>query len=342
MPGGYTDSYEISLTSPAMPDNFIHFSTSAVAPTAPANGSFVSYLGNDYVIAGGAPEYISNWATVGGVQPTEALSAAQWALLAPVPANGTYVCADGSNYVIAGGAPEYISSWAAVGEEQPCTTIDPADVTDAGEASPWNHLNEFPSNGTFLEDASTAATYEVAGGFALPVDSCTAFAGCLGEVIIDPADITNAGGAAPWNHLTLQPSSGTTVEDTAASSYWTLTNGCRSESTSATTVVAVDSAMLDEILPCPTIPPAPSFQSLVAYRGSLVIRIRSVPKPQVPIVTYQYSLNAGKSWISEPSKGDSMIMVRFLPQDHTYNVAVRAVGAKGPGAHSNVVVTKTL
>ncbi|MGA7833636.1 MAG: CHAP domain-containing protein [Acidimicrobiales bacterium] len=30
MPGGYTDSYEIALNSPAMPDNFIHFATSQI------------------------------------------------------------------------------------------------------------------------------------------------------------------------------------------------------------------------------------------------------------------------------------------------------------------------
>ena len=76
----------------------------------------MSYLGNNYVIAGGAPEYISSWAAVGGVQATIALSATQWAQLAPVPANGTFVCADGAIYTIVGGAPEYVSSSAAVGE----------------------------------------------------------------------------------------------------------------------------------------------------------------------------------------------------------------------------------
>lgn len=348
MPGGYTDSYEISLTSPAMPDNFIHFSDTALpptpptAPTAPLDGSYVSYQGNNYVIAGGSPEYISNWAVVGGVQTTQPLSAAQWALLAHVPANGTYVCADGSIYVIAGGAPEFVSSWGAVGGEQPCVAIDPADVTNAGGNSPWNHLNVYPSNGTLIENVATVATYEVVGGYALLVDSCATYSNCSGEVSVDPADITNASTAAPWNHLALNPAIGTSVEDSATSTYWTLANGCRTEAASSSTAVAIDNAMLNEILLCPSTPSAPSLQSLVAYKGSLVIRVRAVPDPMVPVVTYQYSLNAGKSWLSETSKGAPMIVVRYLAQDRTYQVAVRAVGSKGPGAKSNVVVTKTL
>lgn len=342
MPGGYTDSYEIALTSPAMPDNFIHLGNSVTTPTVPTNGSYVSYLGNNYVMAGGAAEYISNWSAVGGAQTATVLSAAQWTQLAPVPANGTFVCADGAVYTIVGGAPEYVSSWAAVGSEQPCVTIDPADVTNAGTASPWNHLNAFPSNGSFVEEASTGVAYEVVGGFGLLVDSCTALAGCPDGVYIDPADITNAGGPAPWNHLAAQPSTGTTLEEASTSTYWTIANGCRSEIPSSTTAVAVDAAMIAQIAECPTIPPAPVFQSLVPRKGSLVIRIRATPAPPVPVVTYQYSLNAGKSWLTEPTKGAPMIVVRYLVSNRSYEVAVRAVGAKGAGAASKPLLAKTL
>jgi|ERR1700733_8489694 hypothetical protein len=100
--------------------------------------------------------------------------------------------------------------------------------------------------------------------------------------------------------------------------------------------------MLAEIALCPTVPPAPSFQSLVARKGSLVIRIHSISPPPVPVLTYQYSLNAGKSWLSEPVKGAPMIVVRYLVQDRAYQVAVRAVGTKGPSATSKVMLAKTL
>jgi hypothetical protein len=252
------------------------------------------------------------------------------------------VCADGTIYVIAGGAPEYVSSWTVVGGEQSCFTIDPADITNAGTASPWNHLNAYPSNGTFLEDATAGTAYEAVGGFALLVDSCTTMAGCPGEIGIDPTDIANAGGAVPWNHLTSEPSTDSTVEDTATSAYWALANGCRNESVSSATAVPVDAAMLAEIPACPTIPPAPGFQSLVARKGSFVIRVRSVSNPQVPIVTYEYSLNAGKTWLGEPSKDAPMIVVRFLADDQAYGVTLRAVGAKGPSAPSKVILAKTL
>jgi len=42
-----------------------------------ADGTFVSYQGNVYRIAGGAPLYINAWAPFGGPQPTVALSASQ-------------------------------------------------------------------------------------------------------------------------------------------------------------------------------------------------------------------------------------------------------------------------
>jgi hypothetical protein len=80
----------------------------------------------------------------------------------------------------------------------------------------------------------------------------------------------------------------------------------------------------------------------VASKGSLVIRIRSVSTPPVPVVTYQYSLNAGKSWLSEPNKGAPMIVVRYLVQNRAYEVAVRAIGAKGPSAASRTVRAQTL
>lgn len=342
MPGGYTDSYEISLTSPAMPDNFIHFGSMVAAPSAPSNGSFVSYHAKSYVIAGGSPEYVSNWSAVGGAQSAQVLNATQWADLAPQPADGTFLCAGGAAYVVAGGAPEYVSSWAAVGGQQPCTTIDPADVTNAGTASPWNHLNAFPSNGAFIINAETGTSFEVVGGFALPVDSCVAVAGCTSGVSIDPATFVNVGGAAPWNHLKSEPTNGSSIEDTVTSTYWTFTNGCRSESATALTSVAIDAAMFDEILPCPTTPPAPAYQSLVARKGSLVIRITSVPNPTVPIITYQYSLNAGKSWLNEPHQGAPLIVVRFLAQGRSYEVSIRAVGSVGPSAASKVVVATTL
>jgi surface antigen len=343
MPGGYTDSYEIALTSPAMPDNFIHFASAVATPVAPSNGSFVSYLSKNYVIAGGAPEYIGGWATVGGIQPTQTLSATQWSQLATLPANGTLLCAGDTIYMVAGGAPENVSSWTDIGGEQPCVTIDPADVANAGGAAPWSHLNSYPSNGTFLLDPTTGVSYETVGGFALSVDSCAAVSGCPSEVSVDPATFANVGGASPWNHLASEPANGTSLDDSATSTYWTVTNGCRSASTTPpVTSVAVDAVMLNEIPPCPTTPTVPSYQSLVAHKGSLVIRIRTTPHPAVPILTYQYSLNAGKSWLNEPSTGAPIIVVRFLAQDHSYAVSVRSLGVQGPSAPAQVVVAKIL
>ena len=183
--------------------------------------------------------------------------------------------------------------------------------------------------------------YEVVGGFGLLVDSCTALAGCPDDVFVDPADITNAGGAAP-----VEPFGGATIERHHPRGHFDIDlldrrqrmpqrssklddgrrGGCRNDRR--------DRRMPDDS--SRTI-----FQSLVARKGSLVIRIRATPAPPVPVVTYQYSLNAGKSWLSEPIKGAPMIVVRYLASNRSYEVAVRAIGAKGAGTASKPLLAKT-
>ena len=76
-------------------------------PAGVPDGSFVSYQGDVYRIAGGAPIYVSNWNVYGGPQPTTALSSAQWSALPQYPADGTFVTGSGTGFVyrFAGGAP---------------------------------------------------------------------------------------------------------------------------------------------------------------------------------------------------------------------------------------------
>jgi cell wall-associated NlpC family hydrolase len=66
----------------------------------PGEGSFVSHAGFVYRIAGGAPIYVSNWATVGGAQPTTPLSDAQFAALPQYPRDGTFLGASGGGVFV--------------------------------------------------------------------------------------------------------------------------------------------------------------------------------------------------------------------------------------------------
>ena len=61
-----------------------------------------------------------------------------------------------------------------------------------------------------------------------------------------------------------------------------------------------------------------------------------------PITTYEYSLNGGLKWRHRTAGSTSrIIVISSLSRHHTYEVAIRAVNAVGPGAPSNVVAATT-
>lgn len=123
----------------------------------PSDGTLVSYQGNVYRIASGAPIYVSSWAVFGGPQPTQALSDSQWAALRQYPADRTGLCGQeagggGGAFVVAGGAPIWISSFNNI-SPNPCVPVDQAAIDNAGDASitpSLAHLRFYPADGTFL------------------------------------------------------------------------------------------------------------------------------------------------------------------------------------------------
>jgi outer membrane protein OmpA-like peptidoglycan-associated protein len=181
----------------------------AVRMGPPADGTFVNYQGNVYVIVGGAPLYVSNWAAVGGAQPTTAITAGEWSSLSQYPASGSFVSASGFVFEIVGGAPLYVSNWAAVGGAQPTYQIDPADITNADQGGPWSHLHTYPASGSFV--SASGFVFEIVGGAPLYVSNWAAVGGAQPTYPIDPADITNADQGVPWNHLHVYPSNGSFV-----------------------------------------------------------------------------------------------------------------------------------
>ena len=122
----------------AQPTRFIRMGT--VNGGGVAEGAFVSYNGDVFRIAGGAPVYVSNWDHVGGNPGNvRALTAGEFAALRQYPAEGTYITGvapgakyHGSVFRIAGGAPIYVSSWDHVGGGQPTIPVDLAAVDNAG------------------------------------------------------------------------------------------------------------------------------------------------------------------------------------------------------------------
>ena len=174
----------------------------------PADGTFIRGAGTApvYRIAGGAPVYVSTWTVYGGAKPVIDIDPAaitkagtgRWGNLRVTPADGTFIrdITGGQVYRVEGSAPIYVSTWTAFGGAQPYVDIDPVAITNAGGTGIWSHLAIVPVDGTHLTAAGTH--YVVTAGHANTYTGTDAFPA---TTTIDPAAITNAGGASPWNHL---------------------------------------------------------------------------------------------------------------------------------------------
>ncbi|RIJ78589.1 hypothetical protein D1871_02335 [Nakamurella silvestris] len=166
-----------------------------------------------YRIIGGAPVHVSTWSALGTTtRPTRLLTPTQIRALPQYPKDGTYVRlhSSGSVYRIVGGAPLFVSTWAAVGGRQKTIYIDPAAITRAGSGAEWNHLRQYPANGTTLRVGSSTL-YRVAGGAPIYVSSTANVPADIRPVTIDKAAVSNGGKGGRWNHLRQVPRSGSFI-----------------------------------------------------------------------------------------------------------------------------------
>jgi hypothetical protein len=125
------------------------------------------------------------------------------------PADGTFVVAAGHVYRFAGGAPIYVSNWANVGGEKPVVRIDQNAIANADKASPWNHVRQYPADGTFV--GAAGHVYRFAGGAPIYVSNWANVGGAKPVTEIDRNAIANADKASPWNHVRRYPANGTFV-----------------------------------------------------------------------------------------------------------------------------------
>ena len=143
-------------------------SGSGVVSGALPDGTFVTYGGKIYRLAGGAPVYVHSWSAYGAPQTTVALTPAQWTALNPVPANGTFIraTATGKVYRIAGGFPIYVSSWSAFGGPHPTVTVDRWNILNI--TSPDAHLRAAPADGTIVQGLPSGQFWQFTAGMRAP------------------------------------------------------------------------------------------------------------------------------------------------------------------------------
>ena len=207
------------------PTGFIHFQDTPGGSVS--EGEFISYAGNVYRIAGGAPLYVSSWANLGGERPTRPLSDQQFAALPTFPRDGTLISGQapgnpehGTVYVIAGGAPTYLSDYAHIGGDRGTVGIDLAAIHNAGAGGVWDHLRYRPADGTLISGQAPGnpehgTVYVIAGGAPTYLSDYAHIGGDRGTVGIDLAAIHNAGAGGVWDHLRYRPADGTLISGQA-------------------------------------------------------------------------------------------------------------------------------
>jgi CHAP domain len=218
----------------------------ALSPV-PANGTMIrsAQTGGIYIVAGGAPLYVSGCADFNGCAGdvnvdqwdiTNAGSAASHLSLRP--ANGTMIRSAQTEgiYIVAGGAPLYVSSCADFNGCAGDVNVDQWDITNAGSAA--SHLNSLPANGTFIRGGTRGTYYRVAGGYPFKITDCKIIGGCKHPVVVDPWDLTHL--TNPQTHLRSNPRNGTIVRCSPSRKYWSFKNGKRHRSTASKRAVSVD------------------------------------------------------------------------------------------------------
>jgi hypothetical protein len=190
-----------------------------------ANGALIQTPDQKlYVVAGGAPLYVTSCAAIGGC--SNVIPVLSLAGFASEPANGTELSdISGDVWIVAGGAPLKVTSCTAIGGCSGNVVVDPATVKAMPTA---------PANGTELSDIS-GDVWIVAGGAPLKVTSCTAIGGCSGNVVVDPATV---------KAMPTAPANGTLVEGLPSGHFWEFEYGGLVSTAPSSSAIQVDDASI--------------------------------------------------------------------------------------------------
>lgn len=167
--------------------------------------------GEVYILAGGAPMYVTDWTHVGGMynKTLYQVSQAQVNNLRKMPVDGTYVLAGNDVFVFIGGAPIYVSSWQNVGGYKPYIVIDRTTINNAGGVGKFSYMMKTPIDGTAV--LAGFDVYVFAGGAPLYVGDWNRIGGVKSFTRIDEVAIQNAGQGGVFNAIQKYPVNDTYV-----------------------------------------------------------------------------------------------------------------------------------
>jgi surface antigen len=195
---GSTGKYDEATIAASSPSGYIHFQDLV---TSFADGAYVTYDNNVYVMAGGAPEYVTTWGKFGKT-PSGLATKAQWSTVTRYPKNGTFITGQTSHktYEIVGGAPIYVSSWSIFGGSKPSVTVPDADIAAAGTASGvYDHLAAYPTGSPYVIAKPSAQIYQIVGGAPQLVTNWASLGLATPTVTIGDDDVAKAGSPTTTN-----------------------------------------------------------------------------------------------------------------------------------------------
>ncbi|MFW6774133.1 fibronectin type III domain-containing protein [Nocardioides sp. CPCC 205120] len=195
---------------------------------APLDGTFLvaARSGRTYVVAGGAPLFVSSLAPWGGTGAVKRVFVGERALddaggaggfsfLRRTPVDGTFLIgrSTGGVFRVAGGSPQWVDSWAPYGGVQPTTAVDDAAIDRAGTGGEWDRMAAYPADGTVLRTVTDGRLYRVAGGAPLHLPTTAALEDPAQAPVDVAATVIDDAARADRNHAHLRatPADGTFV-----------------------------------------------------------------------------------------------------------------------------------
>ena len=150
-----------------------------------------------------------------------------------------------------------------------------------------------------------------------------------GSVVLD-GDHTSITGSGTATYDVSTDATGTALVTVIATQAGVVTLSATYASQSLSTTVSFSNAVKSTA----NRPGKPTITSLVALVGGFRLAVRApLNTGGRPLTAYQYSVNAGASWLPFSSRTKSITTTK-LARGKTYRVIVRAMNANGPGANS--------
>lgn len=234
------------------------------------------------------------------------------------------------------------SGWASWTARSPISATSPLVISGLSNGTTYNvKIRAVNSIGAGAESNSLPGT--PAGVPGSPT-SVTVNPGNTAVTVSWTAPLSNGGSALTGYTVTSSPESKTcTTTGSTYCSVAALTNGTAYTFTvTATNAIGESAASSASSSVTPGVPDAPLITDVTPGDTQISIAFNAPNDNGSAITNYSYSTNGGSTWVTaSPASTASPIVISGLTNSTPYNVAIKAINARGSSASSNIVVTAT-